>query len=172
MQSVASTHVQESRVIAARQERVWELIRPLTFSWLSSVKEVKVEQGSSAAEVGSQRRVVYKDGTVQTLKVLELSDINMFVTYELIASEPAISVSSAVHTIRLFPVTFDNTCLVQWTSDFSNDATQAVVQDSKYKKQEAFADIVKAVAKSAPQGVKRASSPVKEQPQSPKKVAK
>lgn len=57
--------------------------------------------------VGSQRRVTYKDGATQLYKVLELSDLNHFVTYDVIQSEPAVSYSSAIHTIKLRRITFD-----------------------------------------------------------------
>jgi hypothetical protein len=39
-------------------------------------------------------------------------------------------------------VTYDNSTFIEWISDYSNDATQEVIQDSKYKKQEAFEDLV------------------------------
>ncbi len=43
-------------------------------------------------------------------------------------------------------VSHDNSTFVEWVSDFSNDATQEVIQDSKFKKQEGFASLVKALA--------------------------
>jgi hypothetical protein len=58
--------------------------------------------------------------------------------YEVISSEPALSVSSVVHQIKLRRVTNDNTTLVEWSSDYANDVTQAVLQDSKYKKLEVW----------------------------------
>lgn len=97
---------------------------------------------------------------MQTLKVVELSDLEYFVTYDLIASEPAVNVTSAIHTIRLHEVTHDNTTFIEWTSDYSSDATQEVIQDSKYKKQEAFEDLVQALASTKKQ---------KTEPKSPKK---
>lgn len=87
-------------------DAVWEVLRPLDFAWLSAVKECKVQNGS-AAEVGSQRRVTYADGAVQTVKLVELSDIEYFLTYDVISSEPAVTVTSAVHTLKLRRITFD-----------------------------------------------------------------
>ena len=43
-------------------------------------------------------------------------------------------------------VSHDNSTFIEWVSDFSNDATQEVIQDSKFKKQEGFASLVKALA--------------------------
>lgn len=85
-------------------------------------------------------------------------------------SEPALNVTSVVHTITVHKVTNNNTAFVQWDSDFSNDATSEVLLDrcvlrnrcwprrefcwrtsdvpipmllifSKYKKLEAFNDL-------------------------------
>ena len=164
--AVAPTHVRESRVIQASPDQVWAQIRPLTFPFSSSVKECKVTEGT-VAEVGSHRRVHYTDGTVQTLKVLEINDLLFQITYELIWSEPAVTVTSAVHTIKLHHVTYDNSSVVEWTSDYSNDATQEVVQDSKFKKLEAFEDLVKHLAN----GAKRLASPPKASA-TPKKAKK
>jgi hypothetical protein len=116
--------------------------------------------------VGSQRTVNYKDGTSTTLKLLALDDLSHSLTYELIAATPALTVSSAVHTIKLYPVTFDGTSLIYWSTDYSNDATQEVIQDSKYKKQEYFADLLQALGQNKKQ--KTAAAPVG----SPKKAKK
>lgn len=51
--------------------------------------------------VGASFTVTFKDGTVQQWKLLELSDLEHFLTYDLIESEPAVGVLSAIHTIRL-----------------------------------------------------------------------
>ncbi|KAI3647778.1 hypothetical protein MP228_007999 [Amoeboaphelidium protococcarum] len=153
------THVKESAVIAAPYARVWEQVRPLTFKWLSAVKEVKVVDGNES-QVGSQRKITYVDGTVQTVRVLELSDVENFVTYEVVSSEPAVQVSSAIHTIRLRRVTADDSTFVEWVSDYSSDASQEVIQDSKYKKHEAFTDLSKAVSKVVDQtGGKKRTAP-------------
>jgi hypothetical protein len=139
-----ATRVYESRVVSASVDVVWDKIRSLDFSkWLDTVSKVDIQGG--AGEVGSLRKVEFKDGTLQTLKVLELSDLNHTITYEIIESQPAISVMSAVHTIALKRISHDNTTFIEWYSDFSNDATQEVLQDSKFKKQEGFASLIKAV---------------------------
>ena len=45
---------------------------------------------------------------------------------------------SAIHTIQLTKVTENNQTFIQFTSDFSSDATNEVTEDSRYKKREAF----------------------------------
>ncbi|KAI9199508.1 uncharacterized protein BJ171DRAFT_518578 [Polychytrium aggregatum] len=140
------TRVSESRVFSTPVQSVWARVRPTTFDWWSNV--VKAEVEGHADQVGSVRKVTFKDGTVQKLKILELSDLDNFVTYEVIESNPPIDVLAAIHTIRLRKVTFDNSTFVEWTSDFSSGSnTSAVVEDSRFKKREAFADLSTALAK-------------------------
>jgi len=95
-----------------------------------------VENRENPAKVGSVRRVVYKDGTVQLIKLSELNDATYTLTWDVIMSEPAVTYSSAVHTIRLRRVTVSKQTVVELVSDYSSDASLEVIQDSKYKKLE------------------------------------
>lgn len=141
-----ATRVYESRVINASTDKVWEHVRSLDLStWVSSVKSVEIVGGAS--EVGSLRKVHFNDGTTQVYKLLELSDLNHTLTYDLIESNPPVTVTSAIYTLALKRVTHDNTTFIEWYSDFSNDATQEVLQDSKYKKQEGLESLSKKLAK-------------------------
>jgi hypothetical protein len=79
------------------------------------------------------------------MRLLEASELQHFVTLELVASEPAITVSSAIHTISLEKVTASNATYIKWTTDFSNDATSEVVMDSQYKKLDAFKELAGAL---------------------------
>ncbi|KAI8899974.1 hypothetical protein BC833DRAFT_583540 [Globomyces pollinis-pini] len=132
--------VKESRVIPLPIEKVWAVIRPLHFKWLSSVKSVDSEQSD---DVLSLKTINYKDGTVQKVKVVELSDLQYFITYDVIESNPPVTMMSAIHTIRLRRISHDNTTLIEWESDFSYDAGVNVLEDSRFKKREGFADLVK-----------------------------
>lgn len=71
---------------------------------------------------------------------MELSDLEFFVSYEVIESVPPTVYLSALHTLKAVKVTHDNTTLVSWSTDFSSagENTAGVVQDAKYKKKEAF----------------------------------
>ncbi|KAL7750599.1 hypothetical protein RI367_003941 [Sorochytrium milnesiophthora] len=133
----------ESAVVKAPIEQVWAKTRDATFKFWSIVSKVDIEDGLKAAEVGSVRKVTFKDGTVQRFKLLELSDLEYFATYEVIESTPAVTYSSAVHTIRLRRITKDNTTFVEWYSDFSGDAGADVISDAKYKKKDGLDDLAK-----------------------------
>jgi len=88
--------------------------------------------------VGGVRRVQYKDGMVQRIKLLELSEAHYFVTYDVITSEPPLTYSGATHTIKLRRVTEEPQTFIQFTSDYAKDAGADVIADSHFKKLEFF----------------------------------
>lgn len=54
-----------------------------------------------------------------------MQSIDHFITYSVIASEPATSYTSVVSTIRVYPVTsgqHEGHTFVTWTGNFSSDA--------------------------------------------------
>merc|ERR1711924_500402 len=71
------------------------------------------------------------------------------VTWEVTESEPAAPVFSATHTIICSRVTTTNQCFVSWNTDFSSDATPAVIEDSKWKKDDAFKQLSSFVGKAS-----------------------
>jgi nucleoside-diphosphate kinase len=150
-----TTRVHESALLAWPIGEVWNVLRPLDLSFLSSVTSASVDGKQAADEVGSFREVNYTDKTRQRLKLVELSDASTTLTYELIESTPAVKYLSAVHTWKLRRITHDNTTLIEFTSDFSKDADQTVIQDSKYKKLDFFKDLRTALAKGSGKGEKK-----------------
>lgn len=99
-------------------------------------------------------------------RLVELSDIDTFLTYEVISAKDSLLVAGAVHTIRLRRISNNNTTFVEWITvydipfehifdlgvgircalnscvqDFSVDATVAVIEDSRFKKLDAFSDL-------------------------------
>jgi len=141
-----ATRVFESGAVDAPIDRVWDILRPLDFAFLPSVATSVVEGRQNPARVGGVRRVIYKDGTLQRIKLMELNDAQHAVTYDVITSEPPVPYSSAIHTIRLRRVTFGGKTLVEFTSDFSNDASSSVIADAKWKRLEILAGIRETVA--------------------------
>jgi len=131
-----ATRVHESGPIAAPVDKVWSLVRPLDFSFLPTVANSIVEGNENPSKVGSVRRVSYKDGTVQLLKITEINDATRSVTWDVIMSEPPVPYTSAVHTLRLRRVTVGGQTVVELISDYSNDASLEVIEDSRYKKLE------------------------------------
>jgi len=138
-----ATRVHESGVIQQAIARVWEVVRPLDFSFLTSVSKSEVE--GSVSKVGGTRRVTYKDGAVQRFRLTELSDANHTLTYELIDSQPEVKYLSAIHSVTLTRIGTLNHTLVELVSDFSKDADLNSIQDAKYKKLDFIRQLATAV---------------------------
>jgi len=139
-----STTVWESYHLRAPLEKVWALVRPVNFAYLPTV--VRADEGkASLAEVGAHRQVTYKDGTIQTIRVTGISELDFSVSWELELSAPATAFAAQTHTVRLRRVTEGNTTFVEWSTLFSSDASTEVVQDAKYKQADNFAALAVAL---------------------------
>jgi hypothetical protein len=109
--------------------------------WWGTVTESSCEDATPHAP-GATHKITFKDGTVWTVVVCELSDLSKTLSFELISSTPDAVVSAAIHTIRVQKVTKDNTTFLTFESQFSAEAATAeAVADSKYKKLELFDDL-------------------------------
>ncbi|KAK8189948.1 hypothetical protein HDK77DRAFT_375455 [Phyllosticta capitalensis] len=144
-----STSVAESAVIAAPLSHVWHMVKLQDFHkfWTKLDKSEYVKGASPETDVV---KWTFKDGTVLEIKQEEHSTINHYITYSVITASPELSYSSVVSTIRLFEVTsgkFENHTYVQWTGNFSSDADAGVIEDAKFKRREALADLAAAVGK-------------------------
>ncbi|KAI1318686.1 hypothetical protein EDD11_005979 [Mortierella claussenii] len=138
------TRVVESRIIEAPLHLVWGHIRQVDLAFWSAVDHVEVI--GSAAEVGSSRKIFFKDGAVQEVKIVEISDLSHRVSFDFIESQPPVAFMSALHIISLRKVTSNNTTYVEWSAEFSSDAELAVIEDSRYKRMEGLEDLAKALA--------------------------
>jgi hypothetical protein len=144
-----ATRVWESSVIGAPIDTVWALIRPLNFAYTQRVTSAEVEEKKSAAEVGAIVRVTYKDTTVQRLKIVEISDAGYSISWDVVESIPAVSVMASTHTIKLRRVTESPATFIEYTTDFSSDAGLDVTQDARFKQQDHFTALSKAVETAA-----------------------
>ncbi|KAJ9134323.1 hypothetical protein NKR23_g10180 [Pleurostoma richardsiae] len=143
-----STSVVASAVIKASLTDVWHLIKLQDFDkfWSALSKSEFIDSTKDTDVV----KWTFKDGTVLEVKQEEHSTINHYITYSVISASPELTYSSVVSTIRLFEVNsgeLEGSTFVQWTGNFSSDADAAVIQDARYKRSEALADLAKAVSK-------------------------
>ncbi|KAK4504875.1 hypothetical protein PRZ48_002838 [Zasmidium cellare] len=144
-----STSVVESAVIKAPLSHVWHYVKLQDFSkfWSAVSKSEYVKGASEETDIVKWS---FKDGTVLEVKQEEHSTINHYITYSVISSQPELSYSSVVSTVRLYPVTSgeaEGSTFVEWTGNFSSDADAGVIQDAKFKRREALADLAKVAAK-------------------------
>ncbi|RYP82792.1 hypothetical protein DL770_005502 [Monosporascus sp. CRB-9-2] len=144
-----STSVVESAVIKAPLSQVWHQIKLQNFSdWWSALKSSDFVKGTS--EDTDIVKWTFKDGTELEVKQEEHSTINHYITYSVITSKPELTYSSVLSNIRLYPVTsgdLEGSTFIEWTGNFSSDADAGVIQDAKFKRRDALADLAKVVAK-------------------------
>ncbi|RYP10177.1 hypothetical protein DL764_000798 [Monosporascus ibericus] len=143
-----STSVVESAVIKAPLSQVWHQIKLQNFSdWWSALKSSDFVKGTS--EDTDIVKWTFNDGTELEVKQEEHSTINHYITYGVITSKPELSYSSVLSTIRLYSVTsgdLEGSTFIEWTGNFSSDADAGVIQDAKFKRRDALADLAKVVA--------------------------
>mmetsp|Transcript_47809 Transcript_47809/g.104074 ORF Transcript_47809/g.104074 Transcript_47809/m.104074 type:complete len:144 (+) Transcript_47809:94-525(+) len=132
MTAPLSTHQYSSAVIDAPADVVFELIKAMNFKWWHLVAK------TDADKEGGTINICYKDNTIQKIRQLGYSLLDMSVAWEVVESEPAAPTFSAVHTITCHRVTTTNKCFISWSTNFSNDCTPEVIEDAKWKKSDAF----------------------------------
>ncbi|CAM9570352.1 unnamed protein product, partial [Heterosigma akashiwo] len=130
----------ESTVIHAPVAAVWDRIRNLNqMEWWNLVQSsAPAGESDDPSSIGSSFVVDFADGSTQTVRLLELSDIHYTVIFEVTSAEPSLGCTSVVHAISLRQITALGSTFISWRTDFSSDATAEIVQDSKFKKLEAF----------------------------------
>ncbi|KAI1478154.1 hypothetical protein K445DRAFT_77866 [Daldinia sp. EC12] len=141
-----STSVVESAVIKAPLSHVWHHIKLQDFSnFWSALKSSQYVKGTS--DETDVVKWTFKDGTELEVKQEEHSTINHYITYSVITAKPELTYSSVLSTIRCYAVTsgeFEGSTFVEWTGNFSSDADAGVIQDAKFKRRDALADLAKA----------------------------
>lgn len=166
--------VSESAVIDAPLSQVWHLIKLQDFSKFWS-KLDKSEWIKGASPDTDLVKWTFKDGTVLDVKQEEhsvspnmipclhystrvatdnsklcLQTINHYITYSVITASPELTYTSVLSTIRLYPITsgkHEGSTFVTWSGNFSSDADAGVIEDAKFKRREALADLAAAVSK-------------------------
>jgi len=96
--------------------------------------------------VGGMHTITFKDGMVWTVEVREISLQYKRIAFELITSEPPLGVTSVQHTIQCHTVTTTNQTYVNWSTDYSIDVTGPILEDSRFKKQDALNDLISAAS--------------------------
>ncbi|KAI6083257.1 hypothetical protein F4821DRAFT_195294 [Hypoxylon rubiginosum] len=144
-----STSVVESAVIKAPLSHVWHHIKLQDFSsFWSALKSSQYVKGTS--DETDVVQWVFKDGTQLEVKQEEHSTINHYITYSIITAKPELSYSSVLSTIRCYAITsgeLEGSTFVEWTGNFSSDADAGVIQDAKFKRRDALADLAKIATK-------------------------
>jgi len=136
MSTEHSSRVSESHVCKLPLGSAWSFLRELDFSKIlpSKVESSTLSDNAHADQVGSVRVVKYKDGAVWELQLVELSDVQNCVSFEVISATPAVGFQSRIDTIRLRSVTETNDTFVEWNTEFSGKTGLDVLSDCKLKR--------------------------------------
>ena len=132
----------ESCVIGAKINDVWAKIRYWKLEEVApSIVSATEWTDGDAGRVDSTVKLSYVNGATWYWRVTELSERNHTIAYELVAAEPAISVSSIVGEIALSSVTDDDSTYMSWSTEYSNDVDADFIGDARWKKRDMFAAI-------------------------------
>lgn len=135
------TRVKQSAVIPLKSDSFWNTIAKLDFKWWNIVESSEFVAGG-VNQVNSVIRLTFKDKAAWLINVTGISNDKKSLEFAVIESTPSAAHSSQVHEIIVAPVTFTDEALFTWTVDYSSDVTAEVVQDSKFKRIEAFRHLV------------------------------
>jgi len=145
MNFVVACNQTESCVIPASKDKVWEKFLEFDLATLfpSHISSVKFTSGSPA-QINSFFDVSYKDGSVWTYRLTQISDCKKaVVAFELVSTSSPIEITSMYQRIHIHSVTEDKTTYLVWETEYSNDVNSHIVQDTKYKKLDYFKDLRK-----------------------------
>ena len=114
-------------MIPTKVEDIWPLVKALAFDKLtpSKVKKVTYKDGQPGL-LESVVKIDYTDAS-WTVRVVELSDLNYCIVYEVVEAEPPAHVASIINTIRLQRVTDTHETFLLWSTQFSSDVDSNVL---------------------------------------------
>jgi hypothetical protein len=120
-----------SVVIPAPVSAVWAVVRDFNAlpKWTPFVAESRIEHNAPADQIGCIRNFRLKDGGRIRERLLALSDYDMSFIYSIL--ESPMGVENYVATLRLIPVTDNDSTFAEWTAEFdaAPDRVDKLVDD-------------------------------------------
>lgn len=135
------TRVKQSAVIPLKTDSFWNTIAKLDFKWWNLVESSEFASGG-ANQINTVVKLTFKDKGTWTIVITGLSSAKRTLEFAILETNPVTTHTSAVHEIVLNEVTFCDETFITWTVDYSSDVTQEVIQDSKFKRIEAFRHLI------------------------------
>jgi hypothetical protein len=132
-----ATTVYESIVLDVPAADAWVTVCNLDFGYLPTVQSAVLANNAHPHDVGGVRTITYHDGTVQKIKLTEYSEARCEMSWDLIESNPSAHAMSVSWTLKMTAVKWPKAqVFVEWTADFSRDASNEVLMDAKFKGKE------------------------------------
>lgn len=142
------TRVKQSAVIPVAPSAFWSSLCKLDFKWWNLVAASEFVSGA-AGQVNSVVKLTFADKATWTLRVVGISELRKTIEFELLETNPSAGCSSALHELAVHEVTLTGESFFVWTADYSSDASAELIQDSKFKRVEAFRHLIAASAGAA-----------------------
>jgi len=145
-----SARVWESRVIPLAADVVWARAKQML--WLN-LRPAMVAGPVNTISIGDTRTAVYPDGVSWTYKIAEVSELDYKVTLQLVSTDSALSYSGRTETLRVHRVSTDadpdaacnwtvvKKAFVEYTIDFSTDASASAIEDCRLKVRDTLASL-------------------------------
>ena len=107
-----------STVIAAPAEKVWTVVRDFIglTNWSNVVSAAHITNDRAADQVGAVRQLKIVDGGEFVETLVALSDEDMLLQYDIV--DGPIPVTDYIATMRVYPVTANDTAYVTWSAAF------------------------------------------------------
>ncbi|MEZ5100145.1 MAG: SRPBCC family protein [Thermoleophilia bacterium] len=131
--------IYRSIVVNAPADAVWAVARDFNGlpAWIPAIQASEITNGKGSDQVGAIRSLTLGPDVppvVETL--LELSDANRSVTYDIV--ESPLGVENYVATLTVAPVTASDASFVSWTAHFDPAAGQDGAERAEFIGNEVF----------------------------------
>jgi len=130
-----SGHQTEATLFDSNLEHIWKRVRNFDFDYMVSGHVARV---FGKVAIGEQLKIDFKDGSYMIVRIVELSDIEHCIVWEMLETSPPINCSAILNRIQLVRVTDCNATFMCWDTEFSNDVDMRMVEENRNKKLEYF----------------------------------
>eukprot|EP01113_Clastostelium_recurvatum_P037872 TRINITY_DN5584_c0_g1_i2.p1 TRINITY_DN5584_c0_g1~~TRINITY_DN5584_c0_g1_i2.p1 ORF type:complete len:382 (-),score=69.46 TRINITY_DN5584_c0_g1_i2:71-1216(-) len=130
---------------------VWPSFRDFSQTPLliSCVSKVEVSEGHPLAP-GCIRTVHWNTGETRSHRLIEISDLNHSISWELVAADPPLETMAVTTRVSLYSVSETNHTMVEWEGDFAANTAFDFLQFEQKAYQHNLNDIRSALTKTPP----------------------
>ncbi|MFM9437364.1 hypothetical protein ACFDR9_004451 [Janthinobacterium sp. CG_23.3] len=110
--------VEYNALMQGSAERVWSVLKQFgeIGQWHPAISASVIEDGQPDGMVGCIRRLTLQDGGILRERLMALDERNMLVSYRF--EEAPLPLDNYVATVKLVPLTDQDTTVVQWLASF------------------------------------------------------
>ncbi|PHN24764.1 SRPBCC family protein [Pseudomonas sp. ICMP 460] len=110
--------VEYSAVVDGGAERVWDVLKRFgkISQWHPAIPQSVIEDGQPDGLVGCIRRLTLQDGAILREQLLSVDAVNLQFSYRFV--EAPLPVDNYVLSVRLIPLTGEQTTVILWSATF------------------------------------------------------